>query len=103
MHRRNFARYSGIVVDECSSCGTYFDAGELEGIVEFVRAGGLEYRELRDAEETRRDLVHRRQVGSTPPPSTSMGALSGPSVEVEFELLVGFLRWLGRWIRRIVR
>jgi Zn-finger nucleic acid-binding protein len=41
MHRRNFARISGVIVDECRGCGTFFDAGELEDVLAFVRSGGL--------------------------------------------------------------
>ncbi len=98
MNRRNFGRYSGIVVDVCSSCGTYFDAGELEGVVAFVRAGGLGLTRQRDAEDARRDLAHRRQMTAAPVQSSTHASSS-----VELELVVGFLRWLGRWLRRIAR
>ena len=52
MSRRNFARVSGVVVDECPPCGTYFDAGELEDVVAFVRAGGLAYAETKRRPKT---------------------------------------------------
>ena len=39
MHRRNFARLSGIIVDECLH-GAFLDAGELKRIVKFLKAGG---------------------------------------------------------------
>ena len=45
MNRMNFGKHSGIVVDVCKVHGTWFDAGELEGVLAFVRGGGLE-REL---------------------------------------------------------
>jgi Zn-finger nucleic acid-binding protein len=42
MNRVNFARCSGVVVDVCGQHGTWFDRNELQQIVEFVRAGGLD-------------------------------------------------------------
>ena len=42
MTRMNFGRSSGIVVDVCRAHGTWFDRGELESALQFVRDGGLE-------------------------------------------------------------
>jgi Zn-finger nucleic acid-binding protein len=42
MTRANFGRRSGIVVDTCRDHGTWFDRGELDAVLEFVRAGGVE-------------------------------------------------------------
>ena len=42
MSRMNFGRRSGIVVDACRTHGTWFDGGELEAAIDFVRAGGIE-------------------------------------------------------------
>ena len=41
MNRRNFARASGVVIDWCRGHGYWFDAHELETILEFVARGGL--------------------------------------------------------------
>jgi Zn-finger nucleic acid-binding protein len=41
MNRKNFGGTSGIVVDVCAPHGTFFDAGELPRVLEFVRRGGL--------------------------------------------------------------
>lgn len=41
MNRKNFGGVSGIVVDVCAIHGTFFDAGELPRVLEFVRRGGL--------------------------------------------------------------
>ncbi|HEX8846195.1 MAG TPA: zf-TFIIB domain-containing protein [Pyrinomonadaceae bacterium] len=59
MNRVNFARSSGIIVDVCKGHGTWFDREELQQIIEFIRAGGLEAsraREKRELEEERRRL-----------------------------------------------
>jgi Zn-finger nucleic acid-binding protein len=42
MTRMNFGTRSGIVVDVCPGHGTWFDGGELDAALDFVRAGGLE-------------------------------------------------------------
>lgn len=41
MNRKNFGGVSGIVVDVCSRHGTFFDAGELPRVLDFVKRGGL--------------------------------------------------------------
>lgn len=41
MNRVNFGRCSGVIVDVCRDHGTWFDATELQRIVEFIRADGL--------------------------------------------------------------
>ncbi len=40
MHRRNFGRKSGIIVDQCGPHGYWFDHQELEAILRWVRQGG---------------------------------------------------------------
>jgi Zn-finger nucleic acid-binding protein len=44
MQRSAFGKTSGILVDVCAAHGTWFDRGELEQVIDFVRAGGLERR-----------------------------------------------------------
>lgn len=100
MNRRNFGRYSGIVVDECHRCGTFFDAGELAGVLTFVRGGGLTRRH--DSENTRRALA-QRQLTTLPVRSgerVNLGAGLEFGVRPELDLVIGLLRWLSRWIRR---
>jgi Zn-finger nucleic acid-binding protein len=97
MNRRNFARYSGIVVDECRTCGTYFDAGELEDVFAFVRTGGLALSERLDAEEAKRERIAR----SVASPSSSMQPVN--PVEAEYDVIVWFLSWVGRWLRRLAK
>ena len=41
MNRKLFSAGSGVVVDVCREHGTFFDAGELPTIIDFVMAGGL--------------------------------------------------------------
>lgn len=57
MHRVNFAQTSGVVVDVCREHGTWFDANELQRIVQFIRAGGLE----RSREKQKTELAAERR------------------------------------------
>ncbi len=63
MNRVNFARCSGVVTDVCREHGSWFDRGELRGIVEFIRGGGMSVareREVLRLEEERRRLERAR-------------------------------------------
>lgn len=42
MNRRNYGQRSGVIVDICREHGLWFDQGELEDILAWVRSGGLE-------------------------------------------------------------
>ena len=53
MNRRQFALGAGIIVDVCREHGTFFDAGELPRIIEFVMRGGLEQAEKIEIERLR--------------------------------------------------
>jgi Zn-finger nucleic acid-binding protein len=59
MNRKLFAQKSGIVVDVCRNHGTFFDAGELPAIMDFVMSG-----ELAKAESKK--TVERVPVGKQP-------------------------------------
>jgi Zn-finger nucleic acid-binding protein len=53
MHRVNFRRRSGVILDECRKHGTWLDADELEQIAGFILSGGLaEAQVLAEAEYT---------------------------------------------------
>jgi Zn-finger nucleic acid-binding protein len=60
MNRRQFASGAGVVVDVCKQHGTFFDAGELPAIVEFVMKGGLEQAARRDLERERARLAREK-------------------------------------------
>ena len=105
MHRRNFARVSGVIVDECRIHGTFFDAGELEDVLAFVRSGGMTLAAKRDAEEAARNAKLRH---SGPAPSPMMGHGGGwggvdPWTSVEVDAIGAFVRWAGRWVRGAFR
>jgi Zn-finger nucleic acid-binding protein len=41
MHRKNYGKRSGVIVDWCGQHGTWLDADELEQIAAFIAGGGL--------------------------------------------------------------
>ena len=59
MNRRLFAAGAGVIIDVCRSHGTFFDAGELPLVIEFVMNGGLERAERKEIERMRE--VARRE------------------------------------------
>jgi Zn-finger nucleic acid-binding protein len=59
MNRKIFAKVSGVIVDVCKDHGVWFDAGEVNAVIEFVEKGGLARAEKREREE------HDREVAST--------------------------------------
>jgi Zn-finger nucleic acid-binding protein len=99
MHRVNFAQCSGVVVDVCREHGTWFDMAELQRIVEFIRAGGVDRaRERKKAElaAAARRLETARQERGT----ELCGSHDGPQVDL-LTLTVGSASGLlGRWLRR---
>jgi Zn-finger nucleic acid-binding protein len=103
MHRRNFGRISGVIVDECRRCGTWFDEGELEAVLAFVRAGGLALAHAREQQEAEREAARR----TPPPPPSGVAALGSRDVmghgfaswELETELLGAFGRWIARRLK----
>lgn len=56
MIRKNFARISGIIIDECSRHGVWLDAGELKKIRQFIADGGLERSQNKEIEAIRSEL-----------------------------------------------
>lgn len=65
MHRQNFGRRSGEILDSCREHGVWFDARELENILRWVRQGGEESSQRRQEEEQReaeRQANFKRQL-----------------------------------------
>jgi Zn-finger nucleic acid-binding protein len=66
MNRRLFATGTGVIIDVCRTHGTFFDAGELPLIIDFVMNGGLERAQIKDIERmretARRELAQARDA-----------------------------------------
>ena len=56
MHRRNYGRKSGVIVDTCRDHGVWFDDGELAQILRWLRAGGARRANL-EADLERREVA----------------------------------------------
>src|SRR5450432_1355442 len=61
MNRKNFGGSSGVVVDVCAKHGTWFDAGELPQVLEFVKSGGLVRERVREQERQRLSQARERE------------------------------------------
>lgn len=54
MHRRNYGRRSGVILDLCSRHGVWFDRDELTRVLEWVRRGGATEAEVPRPQPVRR-------------------------------------------------
>ena len=93
MARKNFARVSGIILDSCLDHGSYFDAGELQDVLDFVRSGGLVFAQSKLAAEDARMVA------------AEASAKGGPGVPMGYgnELMLNHRQGLGDdlWTRPI--
>lgn len=108
MHRRNFGRSSGVVIDSCRDHGYWFDAFELERIFRFVKEGGLDRARRREIEEMRDEMrrveASRSSVASTPisgDPFFGMETGEGLTVRDLDAVLTDAVAGLGRLLRRL--
>lgn len=99
MARRNFARVSGVIVDQCRDHGSFFDAGELEDVLAFVRSGGLRLAAKREAEEQAREARHRAQPSNVRTAyMEGAGDASGIGFVDDVDTLGSFVRWATGWV-----
>jgi Zn-finger nucleic acid-binding protein len=102
MLRRNFASVSGVVVDTCATHGTFFDAGELEDVLAFVRSGGLALAKRRDNDE--RASLQRAQLSTAQIRAETSGVT--PWMDDAYDRhdpSLAFFSWAGRWVRNLFR
>lgn len=94
MHRRNYGRRSGVIVDTCRQHGLWFDQGELEAVITWIRGGGLDraerHQRLLEEEEERARRIRGRFEDRGDLVVTSVDRSPGGA------LLDGILRWLAR-------
>jgi Zn-finger nucleic acid-binding protein len=88
MNRFNFGRTSGIVIDKCAAHGIWFDRDELQRIIDFVQAGGMEIARQREWEEqTRR--IREQQAEKRAAAVDSILRYDGNRVGIALNLLGG--------------
>jgi Zn-finger nucleic acid-binding protein len=88
MNRVQFAKCSHIVVDVCSSHGTWFDKDELQRGVQFIRAGGLQKAHAHQLEELKE--AQRREVVS-PLYITQLDPVQGLTASDKVKSAIGLL------------
>jgi Zn-finger nucleic acid-binding protein len=70
MNRKQFATGAGVIIDVCRAHGTFFDAGELPLIIDFVMNGGLDRAQKKDLarlqEAVRRERELAREAAAAP-------------------------------------
>ena len=77
MHRRNFGRRSGVIIDVCRDDGVWFDAEELPRIVAWIRSGGLaKANEDRAAKAARERRIERRTAERSPGRAGVLGEMN---------------------------
>jgi Zn-finger nucleic acid-binding protein len=92
MNRRLFATGTGVIIDVCRSHGTFFDAGELPLIIEFVMNGGLETAQRKDIERMRETA--RRELAQARDAARDARLHHVPSAPSRSNALVDFLSGL---------
>jgi Zn-finger nucleic acid-binding protein len=60
MNRKLFAAGSGVIVDVCRTHGTFFDAGELPAVIDYVMQGGLDAAEKKKIDRMRAEAQRER-------------------------------------------
>jgi Zn-finger nucleic acid-binding protein len=98
MNRVNFAKYSGVILDVCRDHGSFFDRDELQRVVRFIQAGGLDRAREKDrlalAEEERRIKALSHSPAAGVPLTLGDDAAS----RVGWDLTEGVLSQLLHWL-----
>jgi Zn-finger nucleic acid-binding protein len=98
MQRMNFAGCSGVIIDMCREHGSWFDAKELQRIIQFIRGGGLDrarQKQIQDLEQARRRALADNPRAGTMMPSYDRSDATHDAFDVVWaagELLVHFLK-----------
>lgn len=96
MNRLNFARASGVIIDQCRTHGVWFDADELRRIVLFIQGGGLgvaRQKELRRLEEERRLALMRQALGRIDTGTRTSPSAPGPGEPDATGLAATIITW----------
>ena len=62
MNRKNFAAQAGVVIDECRQHGYWLDAGELQHLMEWRKAGGHIVAEEKDRQRQKMESLKNEET-----------------------------------------
>jgi Zn-finger nucleic acid-binding protein len=99
MNRTIFGKVSGVIVDVCKHHGVWFDAGEINAVIDFVEKGGMERMRHKVADEKAaesRRLADQRRDMRRQPEFDRRGAYSGARLGRQLEI-ADELRLLFDW------
>lgn len=100
MLRRNFGRVSGVVVDVCARHGTWFDVGELAGILAFVGNGGLQRSAALAVEEQKRSITAGAERSASAWPGLRFSDQSAPVTWDDMrDAALAFAKWVRSQLR----
>ncbi|PIE23724.1 MAG: hypothetical protein CSA62_06350 [Planctomycetota bacterium] len=101
MNRKNFAGASGVIIDWCRGHGYWFDHGEIEAILQFVRDGGLEQARQKQVLREKMELEHKRRRLEIQSYSRSAGMYDNKQITIEGpNLLDAISSLIGRLFRK---
>ena len=102
MHRRNYGRRSGVIIDICKDHGIWFDAEELPRILDWVRSGGQAKAEEEHAAQQAREERFKRATQPRTERGGVMGVpLGGPDDYASHDPLGHFLVEIVGWLFRL--
>ena len=95
MHRRNYGRRSGVIIDVCKNDGIWFDADELPRILDWIRSGGLaEADRQREAETARQQNLKNIEQTMALRKVGMVQQSRNPGKENVFDVLAEFVAWM---------
>ncbi len=101
MNRKNFAQISGVIIDWCKDHGYWFDAFELEQVLEFVSSGGLDKSRVRTMERVKRESESAMNRKSAANRAASLPLNNTRQHGIEsFDLLDGVISLIGGLFKR---
>ena len=86
MHRANFGRKSGILIDICKKHGLWFDVQELDAILRWVKRGGESRARTRQEQEIRHEERNKR-FRVDPTAGVGMDGPSGRDLQIPAGIL----------------
>jgi Zn-finger nucleic acid-binding protein len=92
MNRFNFAHRSGVIIDKCAEHGVWFDRDELQRVVDFLHAGGMQLSRQQEWEERIKRMQQTAGENRYDAAVESISSQDDPSVSGVMRLISEVLR-----------